>query len=681
MQAFSELPSQIARNDKAWKTWFDEAEPEECSIPDGYDKCSIFEKLLLIRAWCPDRITAQARKYIVESLGARFGESVITSLSSILNESCTTVPMICFLSLGSDPTQSIMDLAKESKLECRDISMGQGQEVHARQLVANFQETGGWVLLQNCHLALEFMPELQSTIQNAEKCHDDFRLWITTEEHPEFPINLLQAALKFTNEPPQGVKAGLKRTYAGITQDKLDISNFPQWRPMLFGVCMLHSVVQERRKFGALGWNIPYEFNAGDLHASTQMVQNAMDDMDPQKGVIWSAIRYHLGEVQYGGRVTDDRDKRLLNTFANAWFSDGMFDPTFQFSKGYPMGNFPKIEQYTEFLEDLPSVDRPGVFGLHANADITCQTAVGNHTLNTILDIQPKDSNAGGGETREEAVARMSNDFLEKLPADFLNHEVVERLKIMGYYQPLNIFLRQEIDCMQTVIATVRFTLSQLLLAIDGTIIMSGQLQNAFDNMYDARVPSHWEDVSWLSTTLGFWFTELLDRHAQFYTWCFDGRPKAFWMTGFFNAQGFTTAMRQEITRAHKGWALDVVIMASDVTKFVGKEEVASAPKEGVYIYGLYLDGAGWDRKNSCLCEQQAKVLYVPLPVLHMYAVNSTAARDTRLYECPIYKKPRRTDLEYIAMVDLPTGKLKDGSGIHANHWVLRGTALLCDTK
>ena len=53
---------------------------------------------------------------------------------------------------------------------------------------------------------------------------------------------------------------------------------------------------------------------------------------------------------------------------------------------------------------------------------------------------------------------------------------------------------------------------------------------------YDARVPPQWESVSWLSATLGFWFTELVNRHAQFHSWCFRGRPKAFWMTGFFNA-------------------------------------------------------------------------------------------------------------------------------------------------
>ncbi|XP_012885023.1 PREDICTED: dynein heavy chain 8, axonemal [Dipodomys ordii] len=671
---FAEIMNQISRNEKGWKSWFDKDAPEEEIIPDGYnDSLDTCHKLLLIRSWCPDRTVFQARKYIADSLEEKYTEPVILNLEKTWEESDSRTPLICFLSMGSDPTIQIDALAKKLKLECRTISMGQGQEVHARKLIQMSMQQGGWVLLQNCHLGLEFMEELLETLITTEANDDSFRVWITTEPHDRFPITLLQTSLKFTNEPPQGVRAGLKRTFAGINQDLLDISNLPMWKPMLYTVAFLHSTVQERRKFGPLGWNIPYEFNSADFSASVQFIQNHLDECDIKKGVSWSTVRYMIGEVQYGGRVTDDFDKRLLNCFARVWFSEKMFEPTFCFYTGYKIPVCKTLDQYFEYIQSLPSLDNPEVFGLHPNADITYQSNTASDVLETITNIQPKESGGGVGETREAIVYRLSEDMLSKLPPDYIPHEVKARLVKMGHLNSMNIFLRQEIDRMQRVISILRSSLSDLKLAIEGTIIMSENLRDALDNMYDARIPQLWKRVSWDSSTLGFWFTELLERNAQFSTWIFDGRPNVFWMTGFFNPQGFLTAMRQEVTRAHKGWALDTVTIHNDVLRQT-KEEIVSPPAEGVYIYGLYMDGAGWDRRNGKLTESTPKVLFTQLPVLHIFAINSTAPKDPKLYVCPIYKKPRRTDLTFITVVYLRTVLAPD-------HWILRGVALLCDVK
>ncbi len=138
-------------------------------------------------------------------------------------------------------------------------------------------------MLQNTHLALDFLDELLSTVIDTENVHEDFRLWLTSEVHPKYPINLLQASIKYTFEPPQGVKAGLKRTYTNTSQETLEYSNLPQWKPMFYTVAFLHTTVQERRKFGPLGWNIPYEYNQGDFNASSQYVMNLLDDLDLKK--------------------------------------------------------------------------------------------------------------------------------------------------------------------------------------------------------------------------------------------------------------------------------------------------------------------------------------------------------------------------------------------------------------
>lgn len=109
------------------------------------------------------------------------------------------------------------------------------------------------------------------------------------------------------------------------------------------------------------------------------------------------------------------------------------------------------------------------------------------------------------------------------------------------------------------------------------------------------------------------------------------------------------------------------------ITRY-NKEDIKEGPAEGVYIHGLFLEGASLDRRSGKLIESKPKVLYEQMPVIYIYAINTTAGKDPKLYECPIYRKPQRTDAKYVGSIDFETD-------YNSRHWTLRGVALLCDIK
>ena len=90
--------------------------------------------------------------------------------------------------------------------------------------------------------------------------NDAFRLFLTSMPAKYFPVPVLQAAVKMTFEPPKGMRANLKGTWAAMTQaDFEDINDkVEEWKKLLFGLTFFHAVVQERRKFGPLGWCAPH---------------------------------------------------------------------------------------------------------------------------------------------------------------------------------------------------------------------------------------------------------------------------------------------------------------------------------------------------------------------------------------------------------------------------------------
>jgi len=708
---FREIIEYIQRNETAWKKWFDENDPEGCAVPDYEERMNMdrglgpFLRMTLVRCIREDRTGIAINMFIEIVLDKRFTAPVTDSISDIFDESTCRKPVLYLLTLGSDPTFSIDELAKKKKKFPTDkVSMGEGQEKVAAEKIKDACLVGGWVQLQNSHLGIIYMDVLEDFLTNTPEIDPDFRLWLSCEITGRFPIGLLQLAIKVTLEPPAGMKAGLARTYTTmVSQELIDKIDHEKWRTLVYTQCFLHSVIQERRKFGPIGWCVPYEYNNSDLDACIIFIEkHVAGTILVGQPVSWTTIQYMVSEVQYGGRITDNLDRELFATYTAKWFCEEIFKPGFTFNNyasdyNYKIPDGLEIGNFRDAIDTLPDVDSPLVFGLHPNADLMYRLKDNQEMIVTIVETQPKDSGGGAGKSVDEIVKDLCVELLERMPDDFLEEifrAQIQKLKgpigtaDKGLAAPLNIFLFQELQRLQIIIAIVRDNLFSVAAAIDGTVVMTSELLSDLGAIFDTRVPSCWfldasgAEISWLMPNIGGWFTGLIDRSAMLSNWLENGRQvmKAYWLTGFTNAQGFLTGMRQEVTRQHKKdqWALDDVISHTEVLQ-LDLERIRDPPDEGQNIHGLFMEGARWMRAEQKLEESEPKKLFTTMPVIF---VTAATARDLRgavqygpfgPYNAVVYKYPKRNDRYLIFRMLLKTE-------MHPYHWKLRGVCMVAQT-
>ena len=127
-------------------------------------------------------------------------------------------------------------------------------------------------------------------------------------------------------------------------------------------------------KFGPLGWNVNYDFNEGDCETSVTMINNFLAMGAEQ--IPWDAITYMIGTINYGGRVTDDNDMRLLLGLMTMYVSPAVLnEPNYSFSASgvYHIPADDSMTGFLDYLGTLPTHDPPELFGLSENSNITVQ--------------------------------------------------------------------------------------------------------------------------------------------------------------------------------------------------------------------------------------------------------------------------------------------------------------------
>jgi dynein heavy chain len=287
----------------------------------------------------------------------------------------------------------------------------------------------------------------------------------------------------------------------------------------------------------------------------------------------------------------------------------------------------------------------------------------------------------------------------------------------------LHVVLFQEVERYNALLLAIRRSCTELQRGIRGLVVMSADLDAVFDALYNSRVPQSWLKAYPSLKALGPWTADLLARIEQLARWVPGRRargagpaaaaqrvpgsgrgggsgaaalvlkpvppappacrrpcswvegsyPNVFWLSGFTYPTGFLTAVLQTTARRN-GIPIDTLSFEFAIVNAL-EADIAGPPKEGVYVRGLSLEGAGWDYDGACLCEPNPMELVVPMPIVLFKPVEARKNAAKGLYSCPLYMYPVRTGARerpsFMINVELRSGQAEP------EHWVMRGTALL----
>lgn len=286
---FAGLMGDVMGNAATWADFFINETPHTAELPGAWEaKLTHFQRLILIRSLREEKASFAIRLYVSKIIGDAYIESPPFDLAGAYADSTPVTPLIFILSPGADPTDYLLQLA-ESKGKAsgglRIISLGQGQGPIAERALDQAKKSGDWVCLQNCHLAVSWLPKLEQLVEQMQNDPDtvssSFRLWLTSMPSTNFPVPVLQNGIKVTNEPPRGLRANLLRTFLDISSEEYEsCSKSDVYKKLVFATAFFNALILERRKFGAVGWNIPYDWMNSDLKAGMTQVKMYVEEQD-----------------------------------------------------------------------------------------------------------------------------------------------------------------------------------------------------------------------------------------------------------------------------------------------------------------------------------------------------------------------------------------------------------------
>ncbi|KAL8430370.1 hypothetical protein Efla_001135 [Eimeria flavescens] len=697
-EPFVQLVAAVLDDNGEWEGVLYEENPLATVWPEQWsERLSLLQQTLLVQCVRPECLLPCLQVLVEAELGSYLREVTPLRLGEALELAGPKAPLLILLAPGADPQAALLQQSEVAHMHNKivAVAMGKGQGPKAVAAIRSCAEKGQWVILQNCHLGRGFLNQLSVLVSDLvlQNQHKDFRLILTTAPCDDFPSAILLQAL------PQSCARALNSSHQDTHPRGTAL------KPVVFQLCFLHALLLGRRRFGPLGWVCPVDFLASDLLISLQQLKAAVPEESFQP-LPWELLQYLASEVNYGGRVTDEWDRRLLQHICRQVMAEGYLAPDSPLSPfetlRAPSPNLTCAETLA-YIRALPVEESPEVFGLLANAALAVASTESSAMQQLLMRVQQQQ----GAALYQEATMAAANNIrdihecaktlLAQVPPQ-LDLDAASSARPHAYENAMDTVLLQELARYNSLISLTSKLLKSSLDAATGLMEYSTHVEELNQCLRHNRVPQAIVAASYpMAFGLSSWLANLKRRVDFMRRWLKEGPPHPFWLPGCFNVRAVCTAMLQAFARC-KGVALDTISFEFHVlsNEHSGTDLCASQEEHRGHetpppppfahdVSGLFLHGASWSSEDAALIEQDYWEVFAPLPLLRLQPTPlNVLSQPARVYNCPLYCTSRRSDVSttyglaknLIFSVPLPMLE-----GDSEALWAKRGAALVAQIE
>ncbi|KAJ1982313.1 dynein heavy chain [Dimargaris xerosporica] len=659
---------------------------------DPWTAVDYLRSLLVTKCLRPDLILTTATRFVEELFDPQLVNGTGVDLARIVQTEVTASTPVALCSVpGHDASYLVDSLSADLNTRCHSVAMGsiEGYTL-ADQAIAQAVKSGTWVLLKNVHLAASWLHQLEKKLYGLRP-HPSFRLFLTMETNPKVPVNLLRLSRVLMFEPPPGIKANLQQSLQGIPAKRL--AKGPTERTRLyFLLAWLHAVVIERLRYAPLGWTKVYEFNDADQNCGLATIDIWLDSVSQGRANVapdkipWDAIKSLLIESVYGGRIDNEFDQQLLESFVESLFQPRSFDLQFALVGGptdpnamdvdggvaaagsllIPEGT--KAEHFLQWVEQLPEHEPPTWLGLPSNAEKLLLEAKGQKLLSKVRKMKNLTDDEDAAYTQEASGpdATLTSSGAAQQPA-WMRAIATTTATWLGVLPTLLVAMTKDADRMasplyrvfyrenqigRSLLAVVRQDLADLQQVCEGTLKQTNHLRMLLDCFNKGSPPEHWHRYKVPADfSLTQWLGDFQQRLAQLDTIANAAKTDAagldelpIWFGGLFYPEAYITATRQAVAQRHN-WSLEQLDLELDL----GSSDDVDAFK----ITDLRIEGGTWHANALQLSPVATRLPLSQIRWVHRATVTADAADKPPRTRLPVYLNADRCELLFAAPIQV----------------------------